>query len=117
MRTASASECVFRALGTVTTDHGTDVMQVLGEAEEIGYDVGYKRAGVIRRPGRGSSALGESVFQEGSMEKQEKKGAVRIELTEEQKRQIKEKIGKDAKAIELTAEELEERVSPTKRGL
>lgn len=37
---------------------------------------------------------------------------VRIELTEEQKKQIQEETGKEAKAIELTAEELEERVSP-----
>lgn len=37
---------------------------------------------------------------------------VRIELTEEQKRKIREQTGKDARAIELTAEELEERVSP-----
>jgi hypothetical protein len=37
---------------------------------------------------------------------------IRIELTEEQKKQIRQQTGKDAKAIELTAEELEERVSP-----
>jgi hypothetical protein len=68
--------------------------------------------------GQGAAKRARRVgLQEGSMEKQEKKGAVRIELTEEQKKQIKDKIGKDAKAIELTAEELEERVSPTKRGL
>lgn len=41
-----------------------------------------------------------------------KQDTVRIELTEEQKKQIRERTGKDAKAIELTAEELEERVSP-----
>ena len=46
------------------------------------------------------------------MEKKDKKG-IRIELTDEQKRQIKSQTGKDATAIELTAEELEERVSPT----
>lgn len=39
-------------------------------------------------------------------------GAVRIELTGDQKKQIMEATGKDAKAIELTTEELEERVSP-----
>ncbi len=44
-----------------------------------------------------------------------KKELVRIELTEEQKKQIREATGKDASAIELTVEELEERVSP--RGL
>ena len=37
---------------------------------------------------------------------------VRIELTDAQKKQIQEATGKDAKAIELTAAELEERVSP-----
>lgn len=37
---------------------------------------------------------------------------VRIELTEEQKKQILDATGKDAVAIELTAEELEDRVSP-----
>ncbi len=44
------------------------------------------------------------------MEKQ----PVRIELTEEQKKQIAEATGKEASAIELTVEELEERVSPRK---
>ncbi len=42
----------------------------------------------------------------------DKKESVRIELTEDQKRQIREATGKDARAIELTVEELEERVSP-----
>ena len=46
----------------------------------------------------------------------EKKDAVRIELTEEQKSQIREALGKEASAIELTVEELEERVSPGKGG-
>lgn len=42
----------------------------------------------------------------------EKKQPVRIQLTEEQKKQIHNATGKDAAAIELTVEELEERVSP-----
>ena len=42
----------------------------------------------------------------------DKKQPVRIELTEEQKKQIRSATGKDASAIELTVEELEERVSP-----
>ncbi len=42
----------------------------------------------------------------------DKKDPVRIELTEDQKKQIREATGKDASAIELTVEELEERVSP-----
>lgn len=43
-----------------------------------------------------------------------KSDAIRIELTEEQKKQIREETGKDAQAIELTAQELEDRVSPTR---
>lgn len=39
---------------------------------------------------------------------------IRIELTEEQKAKIREATGKEAAAIELTAEELEDRVSPRK---
>lgn len=42
----------------------------------------------------------------------ERKDNIRIELTEEQKKQIREQTGQDAKAIELSVEELEERVSP-----
>ncbi|NIW35212.1 MAG: hypothetical protein GWN32_01105 [Gemmatimonadetes bacterium] len=42
----------------------------------------------------------------------EKKQPVRIQLTDEQKKQIREATGKDASAVELTVEELEERVSP-----
>ena len=37
---------------------------------------------------------------------------IRIELTEEQKAQIREATGKEDSAVELTAEELEDRVSP-----
>ena len=44
------------------------------------------------------------------------KKTIRIELTDEQKRLIREETGKDAKAIELTVEDLEERLSPTARG-
>ncbi len=43
---------------------------------------------------------------------EKKKEAVRIELTEEQRNKIREATSKDAKAIELSAEELEERVAP-----
>jgi hypothetical protein len=38
---------------------------------------------------------------------------VRLELTEEQKAQVKAVTGKDARAIELGVEELEERIAPT----
>ncbi len=44
------------------------------------------------------------------MEKKSK--PVRIELTEEQRNKIRETTGKDANAIEFSAEELEERVAP-----
>lgn len=46
------------------------------------------------------------------MEKQNQKNPVRIELTEEQKKQVREATGKEADAIELKAEELEERIAP-----
>lgn len=42
---------------------------------------------------------------------------IRIELTDEQKAKIREATGKEASAVELTAEELEDRVSPRKSGL
>jgi hypothetical protein len=38
---------------------------------------------------------------------------IRIELTEEQKAQVKAATGKDARALELNVEELEERIAPT----
>jgi len=37
---------------------------------------------------------------------------VRIDLTREQKEQVKREIGKDAEAVELTVNELEERIAP-----
>jgi hypothetical protein len=37
---------------------------------------------------------------------------IRIELTEEQKKQLKETSGKDVKALEFTVEELEARIAP-----
>jgi hypothetical protein len=37
---------------------------------------------------------------------------VRLELTEEQKAQVKAATGKDARTIELHAEELEDRIAP-----
>jgi hypothetical protein len=47
----------------------------------------------------------------------DKKEPIRIELTEEQKKLVRDATGKDASAIELTAEELEERVSPGRFGV
>jgi uncharacterized small protein (DUF1192 family) len=40
------------------------------------------------------------------------KGQVRIELTPEQKAKIRNVTGKDAEAVELSVEELEERIAP-----
>jgi hypothetical protein len=40
------------------------------------------------------------------------KGIVRIELTTEQKEQVKEITKQSAEAIELTVEELEQRIAP-----
>jgi hypothetical protein len=37
---------------------------------------------------------------------------VRLELTTEQKAQVRNSIGRDADAIELSAKELEERIAP-----
>jgi hypothetical protein len=48
------------------------------------------------------------------MPEKKKKPMVRIELTSAQKSQIQEAIGKKADALELTAEELEERIAPLK---
>ena len=40
------------------------------------------------------------------------KEPVRINLTEEQRAQIRSQTGKDAEAVELTVDELEERIAP-----
>jgi hypothetical protein len=45
------------------------------------------------------------------------KGQFRIELTPEQKTQIRNATGKDAEAVELSVEELEERIAPRTRGI
>jgi hypothetical protein len=37
---------------------------------------------------------------------------VRIELTKQQRENVKATTGKDAEAVELTVEELEERIAP-----
>ena len=41
-----------------------------------------------------------------------KNESVRIELTEEQRDKLRQTTGKDASAVEFSAEELEERVAP-----
>lgn len=45
-----------------------------------------------------------------------KRKTIRIELTEEQKQQVKEASGEDVKAVELTLKELEERIAPRPIG-
>ena len=40
------------------------------------------------------------------------KEIVRIDLNQAQKEQLKAKVGRDAEAIELTVQELEERIAP-----
>ncbi|HEX6081114.1 MAG TPA: hypothetical protein VF197_15895 [Methylomirabilota bacterium] len=42
------------------------------------------------------------------------KGQFRIELTPEQKAKVRNATGKDAEAVELSVEELEERIAPRK---
>jgi hypothetical protein len=43
------------------------------------------------------------------------KGQFRIELTPEQKAKVRNATGKDAVAVELSVEELEERIAPTSK--
>ena len=45
---------------------------------------------------------------------QSSKGQFRIELTPEQQAKIRAATGKDAEAVELSVEELEERIAPAK---
>jgi hypothetical protein len=52
-------------------------------------------------------------FKEATMA--ESKGKVRIELTPEQQAKVRKAIGKDAEAVELSVEELEERIAPLYR--
>ena len=46
------------------------------------------------------------------MAQQAKKPTIRIELTPEQKAQIKQATGQDVSMLELTTENLEERIAP-----
>ena len=43
------------------------------------------------------------------------KEPVRINLTEDQKAQIRSQTGKDAEAVEFSVEELEDRIAPTQK--
>jgi hypothetical protein len=42
----------------------------------------------------------------------ESKGKIRLELTPEQQAKVRNATGKDAKVVELSVEELEERIAP-----
>ena len=42
----------------------------------------------------------------------EKRRSIRIELTAEQKKQIKEASGEEVNSLEFTAEQLEQRIAP-----
>lgn len=48
---------------------------------------------------------------------EQKKNPVRLQLTDEQKQQIRQATGQDADSIEFDAEELEDRVAPAKIDL
>jgi hypothetical protein len=43
------------------------------------------------------------------------RGTFRMTLTAEQKEQVRKTTGKEAEAIELSVEELEERIAPAKK--
>ena len=44
------------------------------------------------------------------------KDSFRIDLTPEQKAAVRKATGKDAESVELSVDELEERIAPTKLG-
>jgi hypothetical protein len=52
-----------------------------------------------------------------SEDQMDKQRRVEIQLTEAQKAQIRAATGKDAETVELTVEELEERIAPATRGV
>jgi hypothetical protein len=47
---------------------------------------------------------------------QNPKEQFRIQLTPEQKAEVRKATGKDAEAVELSVEELEERIAPAKKS-
>jgi uncharacterized small protein (DUF1192 family) len=46
------------------------------------------------------------------MQQSQQEQAIRIELTEEQRKQVRAATGKDAAGLELSVDELEERILP-----
>jgi len=65
---------------------------------------------VIESAFRGQKQANQFRLQEESME--QKQDRIRIELTDEQKQQIKRASGEDVSALEFTREELEQRIAP-----
>ncbi len=45
------------------------------------------------------------------------KDQIRIELTPDQKAQVRQATGKEAEAVELTVDELEDRIAPSKLNI
>jgi hypothetical protein len=81
------------------------VRQELSQNREV-----LNRAG-DRLGSQGRLSPRQSTTREGVMS--ESKGQVRIELTAEQKAKIRAATGKDAEAVELSVEDLEERIAPS----
>ena len=50
------------------------------------------------------------------MEQKNQKNTVRIELTEEQRKQLRDQTGQDLDTVELTVEQLEDRIAPRSIG-
>jgi hypothetical protein len=50
------------------------------------------------------------------MEQKNQKNTVRIELTEEQRKQLRDQTGQELDTVELTVEQLEDRIAPRSIG-
>ena len=50
------------------------------------------------------------------MDQKNQKNTVRIELTEEQRKQLRDQTGQDLDTVELTVEQLEDRIAPRSVG-
>ena len=47
----------------------------------------------------------------------QKRSSIRLDLTPEQRQQVRQALGKEAQAIDLTVEELEERIAPISKEM
>jgi hypothetical protein len=61
---------------------------------------------------RGCAAVNPTKIEDSIMANVEPTKEVKLTLTEEQKKQLKQQTGQDASAISFSVEELEERVTP-----